>query len=225
MDAPIEEGPPFTGSESLFGLALYGNVYLKLTSINIRALRKGKGSPETFFPLLVKKFGASRIAWGSNFPSAQGTLKEMVIEAKSALEVLPQQDQDWIFARTAQSLYPALADKNETAISGGIRALQSVYERNYDPHMKVSWKNFPNNQGHRFSPGCFRCHDGKHRSEDGTVLSRDCGLCHLLIERVGEEGAGRQDTAQFQIMKNPHPVDIGNSWKEMLCHECHGTSP
>jgi hypothetical protein len=121
--------------------------------------------------------------------------------------------------------YPALADKNETAISGVIRALQSVYERNYDPHMKVSWKNFPNNQGHRFSPGCFRCHDGKHRSEDGTVLSRDCGLCHLLIERVGEEGAGRQDTAQFQIMKNPHPVDIGNSWKEMLCHECHGTSP
>jgi hypothetical protein len=26
-------------------------------------------------------------------------------------------------------------------------------------------------------------------------------------------------------MKNPHPVDIGSAWKEMLCHECHGTSP
>jgi len=111
MEPPIAEGPPYAGSEVVFDLARYGNVYLNLDTINIRNSRKGKGSPETFFPLLVKKFGASRIAWGSNYPSAQGTLKEMVIEAKSALAVLPQQDQEWIFARTAQSLYPALADQ------------------------------------------------------------------------------------------------------------------
>jgi predicted TIM-barrel fold metal-dependent hydrolase len=111
MEPPIAEGPPYGGSEFVFDLARYGNVYLKLTTLNIRASRKDKGSPETFFPLLVKKFGASRIAWGSNYPSAVGTLKEMVIEAKSALAVLPKQDQEWIFARTAQSLYPALADK------------------------------------------------------------------------------------------------------------------
>jgi hypothetical protein len=121
--------------------------------------------------------------------------------------------------------YPAFAQKNEGAITGAIKALQSAYERNYDPHMKVSWKNYPDNQGHRFSPGCFRCHDGKHRSDDGAVLSRDCGLCHLLIERVGDAGTGGQERALFQVMKNPHPVDIGNSWKEMLCHECHGASP
>ncbi|NTW60563.1 MAG: cytochrome C [Nitrospirae bacterium] len=121
--------------------------------------------------------------------------------------------------------YPALAASGEAAISRAIQSLQSVYERNYDPHMKVSWKNFPDNQGHRFSPGCFRCHDGKHRSDDGVVLSRDCSLCHLLIERVGDAGAGGQDKASFQVMRNPHPVDIGNSWKEMLCHECHGASP
>jgi L-fuconolactonase len=111
MEPPIAEGLPYAGSEFLFDLARYGNVYLKMTTLNIRASRKDKGSPETFFPLLVNKFGASRIAWGSNYPSAQGTLKEMVIEAKSALAVLPQQDQEWIFARTALSLYPALADK------------------------------------------------------------------------------------------------------------------
>jgi L-fuconolactonase len=111
MDSPIEEGPPYAGSETLFDLARCGNVYLKLTSINIRALRKGNGSPETFFPLLVKKFGAYRIAWGSNYPASEGTLKEMVSEAKLALAVLPEQDQEWIFTRTAQSLYPSLADK------------------------------------------------------------------------------------------------------------------
>ncbi len=110
MDAPIEEGPPYAGSACVFDLGCYGNVYLKLTTINIRALRKGKGSPETFFPLLVQKFGASRIAWGSNYPASEGHLKEIVTEAKSALAVLPEQDQEWILGRTAQSLYPALAD-------------------------------------------------------------------------------------------------------------------
>ena len=111
MEPPIAEGPPYAGSEFVFDLARYGNVYLKLDTMNIRTSRKGKGSPETFFPLLVKKFGASRIAWGSNYPATEGTLREMVIEAKSALAVLPEQDQEWIFARTAQSLYPVLADK------------------------------------------------------------------------------------------------------------------
>ena len=121
--------------------------------------------------------------------------------------------------------YPALVDTKASAITGAVSALQNAYDRNYDPHMKVSWKNFPNNQGHRFSPGCFRCHDGKHRSEDGAVLSRDCSLCHLLIERVGDAGADRADSARFQVMKNPHPTDIGMAWKEMLCHECHGAVP
>jgi L-fuconolactonase len=111
MDVPIEDGPPYTGSEVLFDLARYGNVYLKVSTVNIRALRKGKGSPETFFPMLVQKFGASRIAWASNYPASEGPLKEIVNEAKSALSVLSEQDQEWIFARTAQSLYPNLADK------------------------------------------------------------------------------------------------------------------
>jgi hypothetical protein len=118
--------------------------------------------------------------------------------------------------------YTAWSPEKEKAVASTIVVLQRAYDRNYDPSMKVSWKNFPNNQGHRFSPGCFRCHDGKHRSDDGVVLSRDCSLCHLLIEREGEGGAGRPDGAVFRVMQYPHPVDIGDSWKEMLCHECHG---
>ena len=44
------------------------------------------------------------------FPQVRIVVDHM-IEAKSALAVLPMQDQEWIFARTAQSLYPVLADK------------------------------------------------------------------------------------------------------------------
>jgi hypothetical protein len=121
-----------------------------------------------------------------------------------------------------KTTYPALFSKREPAISAAIEALRRAYARNYDPSMKVSWKDFPDNQGHRFSPGCFRCHDGKHRSDDGAVLSRDCRTCHLLIERAGAAGTEGLDRAAFQVMRYPHPVDIGESWKEMLCHECHG---
>lgn len=120
--------------------------------------------------------------------------------------------------------YPAWSPEIEKNVAHTITALQRSYDRNYDPRMKVSWKNFPNNQGHLFSPGCFRCHDGKHRSDDGAVLSRDCSLCHLLIERAGEAGTGKAGSAVFQVMKYPHPVNIGDAWKQMLCHECHGSA-
>src|SRR5438105_2476245 len=72
--------------------------------------RKGKASPETFFPKLVSAFGASRLAWGSNYPSSEGSLPELLALAKSSLACLPQSDQDWIFGKTAQTLYPALAN-------------------------------------------------------------------------------------------------------------------
>ena len=111
VEPPINEEPPYTGSQFLFDLAQYDNMYLKMTTLNVRNSKKDNGSPEIFFPLLVNKFGASRIAWGSNYPSAQGSLKEMVEEAQSVLGCLSEQDREWIFARTAQSLYPALADK------------------------------------------------------------------------------------------------------------------
>lgn len=106
----IEDGPPYAGAERLFALARYGNVYLKLTSRNIVDARKGKATPESFFGRLVKEFGASRIAWGSNFPASEGTLAQLAADARAALASLSKHDQDWILRRTAQMLYPALAD-------------------------------------------------------------------------------------------------------------------
>jgi predicted TIM-barrel fold metal-dependent hydrolase len=111
LKPPMEEGEPYAGCTYLFDLAKNGNVYLKLTTINVRASQKAEGAREAFFPRLVKEFGANRIAWGSNYPASQGTLPEMVSEAKTALSALRQEDQEWIFLRTAQCLYPTLADK------------------------------------------------------------------------------------------------------------------
>lgn len=106
----ITEGPPYAKAKFLFDLARYGNVYLKLTSRNVEDASRGKATPATFFGRLVKEFGASRIAWGSNYPASAGPLEKLVNEAKAALAPLPQKDQDWILHGTAQALYPALAD-------------------------------------------------------------------------------------------------------------------
>ena len=72
---------------------------------------KGKATPETFLSKVVQEFGANRIVWGSNFPAAPQPLPELIAMARNALSFLPQQDQDWIFFKTAQTLYPALARK------------------------------------------------------------------------------------------------------------------
>ena len=48
---------------------------------------------------------------GLQYPASEGTLPGLVADAREALAALPQRDQEWIFYRTAQKLYPALADK------------------------------------------------------------------------------------------------------------------
>jgi predicted TIM-barrel fold metal-dependent hydrolase len=106
----LDDGPPYAAATSLFGLARYPSVYLKLTKRNFEQASAGKATPETFFPKLVSEFGAQRLSWGSNYPSSEGTLPGILKLAQTTLAVLPQQDQDWIFAKTAQVLYPALKD-------------------------------------------------------------------------------------------------------------------
>jgi L-fuconolactonase len=106
----LDDGPPYAAAASLFGLARYPSVYLKLTKRNFEQADSGKASAATFFPKLVSEFGAQRLAWGSNYPSSEGTLPDILKVAQTSLGVLRQADQDWIFAKTAQVLYPALKD-------------------------------------------------------------------------------------------------------------------
>ena len=107
----LSDGPPYAAAAPLFELARYPTVYLKATPRTFAECRNGKATPETFFKKLVGEFGASRIAWGSNYPSSEGTLPALLAVARDSVKSLPEADQEWIFAKTAQSLYPALADK------------------------------------------------------------------------------------------------------------------
>jgi len=106
----LADGPPYAAAAPLFALAPYPSVYLKVTPRIFEECRNGKATPESFFKKLAGEFGASRIAWGSNYPASEGPLKELLAVARARVASLPQVDQGWIFAKTAKSLYPALAD-------------------------------------------------------------------------------------------------------------------
>ncbi|EJL88215.1 putative TIM-barrel fold metal-dependent hydrolase, partial [Herbaspirillum sp. CF444] len=101
-------GPPYASADSLFDLANYPGVYLKLTNRTIGEAARGASTPQAFFPRVVEAFGARRIAWGSNFPSAEGSLESLLAEARAGLAMLSAEDQAWIFGDTARSIYPAL---------------------------------------------------------------------------------------------------------------------
>jgi predicted TIM-barrel fold metal-dependent hydrolase len=107
--APFQSGPPYSDAAALFDLAKYKQVYLKITPVNYTPKTWGKGTPETFFGKVVDTFGASRIAWGSNFPNSVGTLKEILDAARKAFSFAKESDQDWVFGKTALTLYPILA--------------------------------------------------------------------------------------------------------------------
>jgi predicted TIM-barrel fold metal-dependent hydrolase len=108
---PFEDGPPYAAAENYFQLAAkYPQVYVKVTPINVSPKSWGKAAPETFFAKVIGAFGAQRIAWGSNFPNSEGTLAEILGAARKAFSFAKASDQDWIFGKTAQVLYPVLKD-------------------------------------------------------------------------------------------------------------------
>lgn len=105
----VLDGPPYANAASLFAMADLPNIYLKLTPRIMGDVKKEKASAETFFPRVVEAFGAQRMAWGSNFPTTAGPLSNILAVAQDRLACLSASDREWIFGKTALTLYPQLA--------------------------------------------------------------------------------------------------------------------
>ncbi|WP_353476622.1 amidohydrolase family protein (plasmid) [Salipiger sp. H15] len=106
----LEDGAPYAAAQGLWDLAAHPGVHLKLTLRNIEAAQTGASRLEDFLAHILDLFGASRIAWGSNFPAAERTLAYIVERAQEALAPLPEADRRMIFSGTARKLYPVLAE-------------------------------------------------------------------------------------------------------------------
>lgn len=115
--------------------------------------------------------------------------------------------------------YPKIATEKAAAIKQATKEIQDIYTRNFFPHMKVQWNTYPDNIGHLYFPGCFRCHDGKHRSADGKVISKDCNLCHKVLGQIQENIKPGTRVTEFV-----HPVDIGDEIVKANCSDCHSAA-
>ena len=114
-------------------------------------------------------------------------------------------------ATTLSQRYP-----NDPRIRPAIDAVQLIYKDNFFPEMKASWKVYPDNIGHKDWPGCFRCHDGLHKTADGkrSIKANDCNACHTILA----QGSGAElDQLTPKGQKFKHPGDE----VEGGCNDCH----
>jgi hypothetical protein len=120
-----------------------------------------------------------------------------------------------------QAKYPEIANSRTLDIRGAVENIQQVFRRTTFPEMKLNWQTHPDNLGHLYFNGCFRCHDGQHVSPEGEVISKDCNLCHTVMG----QGEGTS-VAALPMLDFQHPIDIGDL-KEVTCSDCHtgGVSP
>ena len=108
--------------------------------------------------------------------------------------------------------------ESKQAVETAVNEIVALYQNNFFPKMHTRWDVYPENIGHLISPGCFRCHDGSHKSSEGKTISRDCNICHTIIEQ-GPPGSVTKSTDGLEFR---HPFNDGDdSWKEMNCSDCH----
>jgi nitrate/TMAO reductase-like tetraheme cytochrome c subunit len=115
-----------------------------------------------------------------------------------------------------ETKYPALSHSKALEIRAAVDEVQRIYRTTIFPEMKVNWQTHPNNIGHYYFNGCFRCHDGQHVSADGKVVSKDCQTCHSVLSQ--QEGGVNMASAQNVPFQ--HPIDLGDM-TQVNCSDCH----
>jgi len=121
-----------------------------------------------------------------------------------------------IATNLAQSYPPEKFPAVQTSVQSTISAVQQIYQQNFFPEMKASWKSYPDNIGHKDWLGCFRCHDGEHKTADGTkvIKANDCNSCHTILT----QGSGAElDLLTPAGQKFKHPGDEVDG----ACNDCH----
>jgi nitrate/TMAO reductase-like tetraheme cytochrome c subunit len=122
---------------------------------------------------------------------AEGRISpELPFVRKKSVEILRTEypDRETAGKRIVESLgefykssYPAVYADRRALVDAAAAQVRDIYLRNVFPEMKITWGTYPNNIGHDDFTGCFRCHDDKHKSANGKVISQDCTACHAVL--------------------------------------------
>jgi len=122
---------------------------------------------------------------------------------------------------------PAFAEANPQVIQQAIDAIQAAYRESVFIEQKVDWDAHPNNVGHLSAPGCFRCHDGKHLTQDQQAIRLECNLCHA----IPVVSPSAEFVSNIEISRGPEPQShLNTNWIQLhrdafdaSCSNCHST--
>lgn len=125
--------------------------------------------------------------------------------------------------------YADYAARNPSAIQQAIAKLQEWSTQIRYPEQGLDWTTHANDIGHKDSPGCFRCHDGKHFTLDRQQAIRlECNICHTIPEVItpggpapviavtrGDEPASHKTTTWLAEHRSVFDTS---------CEQCHDTN-
>ncbi len=118
----------------------------------------------------------------------------------------------------------ALAAKypKDTRAAAAIPAIQQIYSENFFPEMKASWVSYPDNVGHMIFPGCFRCHDGQHKTTDQktSIKASDCNTCHTILAQGAGDELNKLAPAGQKFIHPGGDLDDNSG-----CIDCHNGGP
>jgi hypothetical protein len=116
---------------------------------------------------------------------------------------------------------------NAGLVSSAIGAIQDIYNQTVFSGQKIDWTTHPNNLGHINSPGCFRCHDGKHLDAQQHAIRLECNLCHS----IPVVATSKDFVSNIEISRGPEPsshlnpnwISLHDSSYNATCSDCHKT--
>jgi hypothetical protein len=122
--------------------------------------------------------------------------------------------------------YPDVAAAKPESIDQAEQTLKEILERFLFEEEDLSWRSFPDHDGHKVFSGCFRCHDGKHLDESGNSIRLHCNICHSLPVTVAP--ADEAVVMEVANIKEPEyhlePTFMADHrfLANDVCTECHG---
>jgi len=124
-----------------------------------------------------------------------------------------------------QIYYADFYSTDSSLVDQAIYELQTAYANSVSIEQKADWNAHPNDIGHKFSPGCFRCHDGKHLNAAEQSIRLECNLCHSIPVVASETDF----VTNLEISRGLEPeTHLSSNWIGMhrdvfdyTCENCH----
>ena len=116
--------------------------------------------------------------------------------------------------------FPDFYATGQRKVLDAVEELQKIYNDSVYLEQEVNWNTHPNNVGHINSPGCFRCHDGKHLDQNDEAIRLECNLCHSIPVVAGQDDF----VTDIEISRGPEPESHFNPNWIALHNEAFGSS-